>query len=472
MSFISTATVDAKDLGNTLFLYQVQDFMNLVNSDVSEFNAIAKYLDPTGVTASGLQYALQSTRRVSNAQHVSVGKADRPLLAGKAHSIQLMTAKSKQLEVTASFDDDVLARAKADPEGIHVIPTKLEMHNQNITSKEAVVKAWFADGTGVQAVVKTITVGTPANKVTIVVENSSSYRGSIRWIQEGQEIAFCSAAGVQADFQCAASPAYYEVESVDFDANSFVLVAKTAAGVTTAVTGNSASPAVAAGNRVMNFGDLAQLTAYQDLSGTDIDYDDCLYPVGLASHSANDGRNINGLILSGANAGTRHTASGSFAPEMIVTLMRKLEDRNGQGEFTYPKIKTSNKMYEYALNADENAVVLQPQQRARGGKVITVAYGEGDTEFSRSRFAPDYIMYAEPMNGPARGALGEQMDPIQFKFSGFDFMTNPDNNDIFERKLVSGAPVAAWVARMRSFYAFVVPHHASIGSIAGYTVPT
>ncbi len=471
MSFVSTATVDAKDLGNTLFLYQVQDFMNLVNSDVSEFNALAKYLDPAGVTASGLQYALQSTRRVSNAQHVSVGKADRPLLSGKAHSIQLMTAKSKQLEVTASFDDDVLARAKQDPEGVHVIPTKLEMHNQNITSKESVVKSWFQDGTGVQAVVKAITVGTPTNKATIEVQNLSSVRGSIRWIQEGQEVAFCAANGTQSNFE-ASSVAYYEVESVDFDNNKFVVVAKTAAGVTANITGNSGSPAVAAADRVMNYGDLAQLTTFQDLSGADIDYDDCLYPVGLASHSAADGRSLNGLLLSGANAGTRYTASGSFTPEMIVTLMRKLEDRNGQGEFLYPKIKCSNKMYEYALNADENAVVLQPQQRARGGKVITVAYGEGDTEFSRSRFVPDYIMYAEPMNGPARGALGEQMDPIQFKFSGFDFMTNPDNNDIFERKLVSGVPVAAWVARMRSFYAFVVPHHASIGSIAGYTVPS
>ena len=473
MSFSDLSGVSNKDLGETLLLYQIKDFLSIVNSDTENFRAIAKYMDSEGVTANGIFYSLQTSREVSNAQHVAVGATNRVLTKGKSHTLQQYTVNSKQLEVAATFDDDVLARAKEAPESTVVDPVKMEMHNQNINSEEMIAKSWWGDGTGVQATVASLTSGTPTNKATIVVYNQVAKRGTIRWIQKGQELHFVAANGTKLDFECAATPAYYKVDSINLAANSFIITPYTSADVATTITGNSGSNPVAAEARVHNAGDYAQQgSSYQDLSGTDINYDGGLYPVGLATHSANDGRKIGTLTLDSTIGGTRYTASGSPSPDMILDLMRMLEDANGRGEFVYPSLDCSTKLYTYLLQADENAVVLQPQQRARGGKVITVAWGEGDTEFNRTRFCPDYIMYAAPMNGPRRGAFGEQQAPLQFKFSGFDFMTNPGNNDIFFPKFISGEQVAAWVARMRSFYAFVCPHHPSLGSIAGFTVPT
>lgn len=474
MSFSDVSAVTSKDLGNTLFLFQVADFMSLVNNDTKDWAAINAYLDPKGVTSKGVQYALQAARQVSNAQMISVGKTNRPLVSGSAHSIVNMTALTKQLEVASTFDDDVYARASADPSMIHVEPMLLEMHNQNLTAKEALVKQWYADGTGVQATVASVTAGTPTNKATVVVQNGISYRGSIRWIQVGQKIAFCAADGTQHDLE-ATSVAYYEVESVNFDSNSFVIVAKTAAGVSANITGNSGAAPVAAADRVHNFGDLAQLTAFQDLSGTDIDYDNCLYAPGLATHSQDDGRDLNGLALSGQYAGTRLELGGSvaFDPAVHITrLFEKLEDRNGVGEYIYPMLKCSPKMYRYAINADEDAVLLQPQQRERGGKAVKVAYGELDTVLERCRFMPDYVMYAEPKKGSANSTMGTSLEPIQFKFSGFDFIKDPETGAIFRNKLVSGVRTAGWESQMRAFFTFVVLNHAAIGAIDGFTIPT
>jgi hypothetical protein len=475
MSFSGLTQVESgKDLGNTLFLFQIADFMSLVNNDVDDWAALNAYLDPTGVTSKGVQYALKGVRQVSNAQHVAVGKNDRPLISGRKSSITTMTALSKQLEVVATFDDDVYRRAKEIPSDIHVAPMQLEMHDQNINAKEVMVKNWYGDGTGVQATVAAITVGTPTNQVTIEVRNAMGYRGSIRWIQVGQKLAFCAADGTKHDFE-ASSVSFYEVLSVDIPNNKFVIRAMTAADAAVSITGNGGGAPVAAGDRIHNFGDLAQLTAFQDLSGTDIDYDKCLYPVGLATHSEDDGRSINGLALSGQYAGTRLTLSGSpsFDPALHITqLFELLEDRNGKGEYVYPKVKVSPKMYRYALNADEDAVILQPQQRERGGKVIKVAYGEMDTEFDRSRFMPDYVVYAEPVKGKANSTMGTSLEPLQFKFSGFDFMADPETGAIFKNKLVSGARTAGWEAHMETFYAFVCLNHAAIGAIDGFAVPT
>jgi hypothetical protein len=85
---------------------------------------------------------------------------------------------------------------------------------------------------------------------------------------------------------------------------------------------------------------------------------------------------------------------------------------------------------------------------------------------------PDYVMYAEPKKGSANAAMGTSLEPIQFKFSGFDFMADPDTGAIFRNKLVSGARVAGWECQMQSFFAFVVLNHAAIGAIDGFTIPT
>ena len=473
MSFSAVSEVTSKDLGNTLFLFQVADFMSLVNNDVKDWAAMNAYLDPKGVTSKGIQYALQAARQVSNAQAVAVGKANRQLVKGAAHSITTMTALSKQLEVASVFDDDVYQRAKEDPSQIHVEPMLLEMHNQNITAKENLVKQFYGDGTGVQATVASVTANSPTNKATVVVANSATKRGTIRWIQVGQRVAFCAANGTQSDFQ-ATSVAYYEVESVDIDANSFVVVAKTSAGVSANITGNAGSPAVSADDRVMNYGDLGQITAFQDLSGSDIDYDKGLYAPGLAVHSGASGQLLNGLALSGQYAATR-LATGAVAldPSVHITkLFEKLEDRNGVGEYVYPMLKCSPKLYRYAINADEDAVLLQPQQRERGGKVVKVAYGEMDTVLERCRFMPDYVMYAEPKKGSANSTLGTSLEPIQFKFSGFDFIKDPETGAIFRNKLVGGERVAAWESQMRAFYTFVVLNHAAIGAIDGFNIPS
>jgi hypothetical protein len=472
MSFIDVPAVTSKDLGNTLFLFQVADFMSLVNNDNKDWAAINAYLDPKGVTSKGVQYALQAARQVSNAQMVSVGKTNRPLVSGAAHSIVTMTALSKQIEVAATFDDDVYARAAQDPSMVHVEPMLFEMHNQNLTSKENLVKQWYGDGTGVLGVAATVTVpNSGLYQATITLQNAVAYRGTIRWIQVGQKVAFAAADGTQHDMT-ASSVAYYEVISVDFDNNNFVIEAKTAAGVKANIT---AANAVIAGDFVYNYGDLAQLTTFRDLSGTDIDYDNGLYAPGLATHSQDDGRNLNGLALSGQYAGTRLELGGAvaFDPAVHITrLFEKLEDRNGVGEFIYPMLKCSPKMYRYAINADEDAVLLQPQQRERGGKAVKVAYGELDTVLERCRFMPDYVMYAEPKKGSANSTMGTSLEPIQFKFSGFDFIKDPDTGAIFRNKLVSGVRTAGWESQMRAFFAFVVLNHAAIGAIDGYTIPT
>lgn len=474
MSFVDVPAVTSKDLGNALFLFQVADFMSLVNNDVREFAALNAYLDPTGVTSKGIQYALQAARQVSNAQMVSVGKANRPLVQGSAHTITTMTALTKQLEVGAVFDHDVYLRAKADPESIHVDPMKLELHNQNISAKENVVKQWYGDGTGVQATIASVTSGTPSNKATLVVQNAVGYRGTIRWIQVGQKLATAHTDGTVSAFE-GSSIAYVQVVSVDVDNNSCVVEACQADGTVVSITGNGGSNPVAAADVIYNFGDVAQLTTLRDISGTDIDYDNGLYAPGLATHSQDDGRDLNGLALSGQYSGTRLELGGSvaFDPSVHITrLFEKLEDRNGVGEYIYPMLKCSPKMYRYAINADEDKVILQPMQREGGGKVVKVAYGEMETELSRSRFMPDYVMYAEPKKGSSNSSMGTSLEPIQFKFSGFDFMADPDTGAIFRNKLVSGARVAGWECQMQAFFAFVVLNHAAIGAIDGFTIPT
>jgi hypothetical protein len=468
MTFSAVGSVTAKILGQTLFLHQQQGFTSLVNNDIKDWASLEAIMDPTGVGAKGFQYALEPARNPSNAQVVNPSTRDRRMISGDADDIVTVEASSKVLEVVATFDDDVYLRAMMDPSEAHVQPLQLAMWNQTVNQKEHLLKQYYMDGSGVQATVSSVSVGSGVAVITL--HNAYDKAGNVIFIQENQKLVAYSTAGAAHDMVPASDTiAYYLVTNVDHENNQITVAAKNSSGSALTISSNAA---VVDGDVLYNYGDEAQGGPFDISNAATVDYGKMLYSPGLPSLGAADGRLVYGLTMSGKYAGSQVNLAGAALDSKAVTkLFSRLDRAVGESKYDYPFLKCSHNVFKYLIDSDEGKVMFQPGQRMSGGKGIFVDYGDYSTELVRRRFVPDTVIWAEPKLNAAMAAPGGLSKPVlQLKFSGFDFITDPQDNKIFRQKLVSGNRVEAWECHMKTFYGFCASQSAAIGSITNFSI--
>jgi hypothetical protein len=472
---MAISAVTNKQLGYTLWIHFQDKFTSLVNNDVRDFASLEAVVDSAGAAARSVRYAVEPARPVSNAQMRDPGADGAAFINGEADTIVEKEALAKQLDVVGEFDYDVYKRAEKSPSEIYTGPMGMTLDRIAVNAKESLLTQYYGDGSGAQASVATIagTTGT----LDITLRNSSSYAGCPYWLRNRQKVVLASTAGVyHVPAVASGTPVYAVVSNMNYATKACSLTWYNSSDVALVVNG-AGSPACAADDVIYNYSDQSNGFAAAHINrGSVADWGGLLYMPGLQSLGANDGRTVNGTVLSGSYAGTVVDKSSANLFFTDFASLFDLIDRNvGEGKFEYPQLKCSYDTWTYTTNLDEGSKLLRPvveqSPNGRGEKKYMYDHGDYSAALVARRFVPDFEIIAEPKLADVQGMEGVTKEgPLMFKFTGFEYIMEPGSSEMFRFKISGGSRIKTVQAHLGTYGTFVCTQSAAIGRITGFVI--
>lgn len=331
----------------------------------------------------------------AQSQPVGTDGADFPV--GQVSGSQENTAVLKLQQATVQISRQLVERAAAGP--AYAKPLEVEIRNKAIVMARIRAMQVMHDGTGVIGEINGApTDTTGANGyVTVTISNATASRGSIGCFQPSDILKAYTQAGAAATAPTVAGGTFYgwKVLSRNRRADTAVLAPVTSNGTRLTLTAS----ALATTNVFYRIG---QATIPNLTSIGTADYGTLTEVlVGLESLSANDGRVVNGVTMSGSTGGTR-LACGGAAPTLgnIGAVLDDAEMETGSGVFKYSRIITSPEGYEQILALNETDVRLQMASDERGASALTYVHQSGETasklKLVKEEFAAKRRMFLMP----------------------------------------------------------------------------
>lgn len=480
-------SVQSKALGYTLWIHFQDKFTSLVNNDVRDFASLEAIVDSSGAAARSVRYAVEPARPVSNAQMRDAGASGPAFINGDADNIVEKEAFAKQLDVVAEFDYDVYKRAEKSPSEIYVGPMGMALDRISVNAKESLLIQYYGDGSGAQATIASVD-GTTST-VTVTLRNTSAYGGCKYWLRNNQKVVVASAAGVyHVPASSSLTAKYAVVSNMNYSAGTCTLTWYDSSDALVTTNG-AGSPAVAADDIIYNYSDVSNgfdTTAPHRtnlLAGTG-DWGQLLYMPGLQSlgsapstcGTGAGGRVVNGTTLSGSYAGTVVDKGGvSLFFTDFANLFATVNRNVGEGKFDYPQLKCSFDTWSYVTNLDEGSKLLRPvveqSPNGRGEKKYMYDHGDYSAALVSRRFVPDFEIIAEPKLADIQGMSDVTKEgPLQFKFTGFEYIMEPGSAEMFRFKIAGGERKKTVQAHLGTYGTFICTQSAGIARIVNFLI--
>lgn len=327
------------------------------------------------------------------------------------------TAYCKEINATIEIEYNLWNRARKSPSK-YAEPLGLEIQSKATASKRRLAADWHADGTGVIGTAgSTITDTTGANGyVTVTLSSSDSARGHIGFFEYQDLLLNKNAAGTADDPTVSGGTFYaWRVKSKDRKNNRVVLEAVDSSGTVLSLTASS----IDSGDLFYRVGQ----STIADLSGTvTADYGTLTeVMVGIESLTADDGRLVHGITMSGAVAGTVLDCGGN--PIDVSYLQEGMDNVKiavGEDRFKWKMLVGAPEAHAAFIESRETDRRFQSvDDNKRGVKVFSYVHGNDTLEMYTSEFCPKTRMRALP---EADG------DGRVFEFWGTDFETVKAND--------------------------------------------
>lgn len=467
--------ISEADLGRVLLIYQTKSYQSLLNEDVYEFqNLVSVNSERAGSTAESYTYQRLTALGHDSVREVDPGGASKEFFSGDSSVLDRITVKMKETQTAVEVRQDVWKRAQLSYKDAATAldPLKLELHNKNIITLQRKEKTYHGDGTGVLAensAAATISGGT----AILSLYNQEGKRGFVRWLEFNDKVQLRDPDGTQRVPSVSSGTfSYFRVF-----ARTELVVAGTAPTVTLKAYDSSDTELTITAFASAADGDylFPDHQPAVDLSGAIADYAEITnVEPGLISISAEDGRVVDGVTMSGVSAGTHQDAGGAtFWHTQFSELLSKLKLRSGEHKYKFPTIKMSPEVFDFIVTLNEGQRFLTDIKEAEHG-MMGYYYTHRDTlsKLQVSRYCPSYRMYFEPQNKKLDGSVDVSKDaPLRFVFSDFDFITRPDNGKIWDWKVDSTAGrLQIMQAHMQGFCRFIAPQASAIGVLKNYSL--
>lgn len=307
------------------------------------------------------------------------------------------TAILKLHQATIEVDRQVIERAALGP--AYVKPLEVEIDLKAESMARILAMELMGDGTGVlgEAAANAVDTTGAGGYATISISQANTARGVASYFQEGDLVRAYTQAGVQVTPSVTGTFFAYQVRIAPDIRGSIVQLQPV----------NSAGTALslAASNIVAtNVFYRATQSTIPDLTTIgNQDYSTLTEVIcGIESLSANDGRNVMGITMSGQQGGTRTDCGGNaFSLTYLAQVLDDAERRTGAGAFTYKKAITSAEVWEQMLEINEtDRRLVSVGDSTRGQAKLVYLHSSGDRsssiEMVKDEFCKTRRMYIMP----------------------------------------------------------------------------
>lgn len=382
MTYANVADVSSLDLGKFLKIYSTNGVYNQL-SDASEIWKYFLKLRARGAEGRRLQYLLRTSYGPGAVQSVPVSEGNYP--AAQRSGLTEATAHYKDFALTVSVPRSVMGKTGNDLVQ-YADPLTEELDAKAIAAARVMSAQMMGDGTGVIGVISgTPTINTTTNIVTIVIKSTSATAGKshIGWFMEDDKIKFANESSTSQATN-GTSVSYYKVVDINAETDTITCTAWTSANVQ--VTDVTSANTLEDGDYIYRFG-----TTPGDLDGGEAisDYglaSECL--AGLESLSADDGRTLHGLTMSGALAGSRKDCSAEqIDASHFQSALSKAKRRCGRSRYKYSNAFMFDTVYDALVESGEADRRFQMgQSTSRGVKSLGYQHQKDFVEFTPDEF--------------------------------------------------------------------------------------
>jgi hypothetical protein len=366
------------------------------------------------------------------------------------------------MAATVELEYNLWDRARKSPEK-YAEPLALEISSKATAAKRRLAADWYGDGTGVLGTVASAAVTSPASdKLVFTLSGADTARGHVGNFEYGDLLVLKAADGSASalNTNLAPEPAIYQVIEKDRDNNTVTLqgLDSNYAPVAT-ITSISAQPT--AGDVFYRVGQGTIL----DLTSAIADYGFATEVLaGLESLTANDGRNIHDIVMSGATAGSRLDAGNQpLDVKYIQKVLDKVKIAVGADKYKWKMMCMAPEAQASLIESRETDRRFQTiTDNKRGINFFAYVHGNDTVETVTSEFCPQKRIYMIPE--------AKSSDKIlEFWGSDFESVKGQGMND-WHLKVSSGEYVDVMVNYMISRGVFICKHPAAIAVLHNFTV--
>ena len=452
---------NAIKLGKILQIAFSNGVRNQLSEDYRDFEYVGKY-KVSKTQARELRFMLQTSFGPAAVQYRNPGQAGGAFPKAQQISIGEKTAKFKEMAATVELEYNLWDRARKSPEK-YAEPLALEISSKATAAKRRLAADWYGDGTGVLGTVASAAVTSPASdKLVFTLSSADSARGHVGNFEYGDILVLKAAAGSASalNTNLATEPAFYQVVEKDRDSNTVTLQGLDSS-YNSAGTISSISAQPTAGDVFYRVGQGTIL----DLTSAISDYGFATEVLaGLESLTANDGRTIHDIVMSGATAGSRLDAGNQpLDVKYIQKALDKVKIAVGADKYKWKMMCMSPEAQSSLIESRETDRRFQTvTDNKRGVNFFAYVHGNDTLETVTSEFCPQKRIYMIPE--------AKSSDKIlEFWGSDFESVKGQGMND-WHLKVSSGEYVDVMVNYMISRGVFICKHPAAIAALHNFTV--
>ena len=447
------ANIDTLNLGKILQIAFSDGVRNQISTDFRDFEYI-KRAKVSGSLPRELRFMFQTSLGAAAIQYANAGAgAGRLFPNSQQVKIQENTAIMKEMQATIEVEYNLFDRARKSPEK-YAEPLAIEIDSKMSAAKRRLAADLYGDGTGVVGTIASVAIS--SGKAVVTLSSSNTAKGHVGFFEYYDLLVHKVAAGTAGTAPTVASGTFAQWSVLDKDrtANTVTLEAQDSSG--NALTVNSWAPA--AGEVFYRYGqpsfpNLSTITDYS--TGTDI-------IAGLESLTANDGRIVHNITMSGPTGGSRYDAGGNpLDVKHIQKLLDQVKLAVGQDRYRWKALTMAPESHASLIESRETDRRFQTvEDNKRGVKFFAYVHGNDVLECVTSEYVPQNRIYCMPET-----KAGEKV--LEFHGSDFETVKGQDMSD-FHLKVGGSGYTNAMVSYLLSTGVFVCRHPKAIGVINNF----
>lgn len=458
MSFNNISNLN---LGNLLQIIFSNGVRNQISQDFRDFEMVKRAKAGSSV-ARELRFMFQSSLGPAAIQWRDPGTSGRSFPSAQQVSVSENSAKFKEINATIELEYNLWDRARKSPEK-YAEPLALEIDSKASASKRRIAADLYADGTGVMGAVSSAAVTSPASSnLDFTLLSTDTARGHIGFFEFGDLLILKTAAGGTSalDTNLGTEPVYWKVISRNRDLNVARLQGLDASFAPVA---NMTSISVQPANTDVFY--RYQQPTIPDLTSSIADYGTATEVMaGLESLTADDGRVIHGVTMSGATAGSRYDAGGNpIDVKYIEKLMNQTKIAVGQDRYRWKMMvmapETQSSFIE-SRETDRRFITLDDNKR--GLKVFGYQHRQDTLECVDTEYCPLKRLYVLP-----ESKAGEKV--IEFHGSDFETVKAEGMGDFHLKPASGGGYVNTVVSYLQSIGVIICKHPAAVAVLHNFT---
>jgi hypothetical protein len=370
------------------------------------------------------------------------------------------SAVYKEIDVTIELEYNLWNRARKSP-AKYAEPLAMEIQSKTVAAKRRLAADLYGDGTGVVGTVGAAVTDTTGagGSVLVPLSTSNTARGHVGFFEYGDLLLPYNSDGTADNPTVTGTFHAWRVKSKDRRNNTVTLEAVNDAGTVLALTSSSLD----SGDVFYRVGQPTIL----DLGGAISDFGTATEVIaGLESLTANDGRTIHGITMSGATAGTVVDAgANALDVSYVQQMMDDVKLNVGQSVYSWKMLVGAPEAHAAFIESRESDRRFQSVADAqRGIKVFSYIHGNDTLEMYTSEYCPKKRLYALPENKSNKGKVieyhGTDFEPVSMGGKMGEWHLKPSSSGGHERKISS---------YMEALGVLICKHPAAIGRLENFT---